>query len=163
MIAATGRRAIALAADATDPCSVGRVAQAALTQFGRVDIWVNHAGGQPDGQTRAIIDLDEANFRAQVDLNFGSVWASSVAAARIRGDGGSIVNIGSIAARRGRHAHYGLSAALKAAAGSLTTTLAAELAPRIRVDAVAPSAITTERFARPWASQKQRRTACYRR
>lgn len=145
-IAASGRRALGIVADATDPASVKQVADAALAAFGGIDIWVNNAGGQPDGQTRPFIETGADNFHAQVDLNLTSVWAGTVAAASCLSDGGSIVNISSVASRRGLHVNYGLYAALKAAVGSLTTTLAAELAPRIRVNAVAPSAIPTDTF-----------------
>lgn len=145
-VEALGRRAIGVVADATDPDAVQRVADAAIAAFGRIDIWVNNAGGQPDLKTRPFVEVGAENFRAQVDLNLTSVWAGTIAAAKTLSDGGSIINISSVASRRGLHMNYALYAALKAAIGNLTTSLAAELAPRIRVNAVAPSAVPTETF-----------------
>lgn len=145
-IEALGRRAVGLVADATDAEAMRQVAEKVMAAFGHVDIWVNNAGGQPDGKVRPFLDVDAENFTAQVDLNLASVWAGTRAAAPLLSEGGSIITISSVASRRGLHANYALYAALKSAIVSLTTSLAAELAPRLRVNAVAPSAIPTATF-----------------
>ncbi|MEY4372944.1 MAG: hypothetical protein RL219_1713, partial [Actinomycetota bacterium] len=72
-----------------------------------------------------------------------SVWRASVIAADRMADGGSIIHVTSPAATRGvpGSGHYG---AAKAGVNSLTMTMALELAPRIRVNGIAPGYVPTE-------------------
>ncbi|HEY0419956.1 MAG TPA: SDR family oxidoreductase, partial [Acetobacteraceae bacterium] len=72
-----------------------RLAQAAITRFGRIDIWVNDAGLSIFGRLDQISDEDH---RRLFDVNFwGIVYGSTVAAAHLRQHGGAIINLGSIA------------------------------------------------------------------
>jgi 7-alpha-hydroxysteroid dehydrogenase len=147
-IAGLGRRAIAVPADVTQPEQLRHLADVATAEFGRIDIWVNNAGGLPDGTPRYLTRTSEEQFDAQIALNLKAVWAGCVEAAeRMQEAGGVIVNISSRAAKdMGPSLKNGPYGASKAAVNSLTATFSRELAPKIRVNAVAPGPIPTENF-----------------
>jgi len=137
----SGGAAIAVATDVTDDDAVEALAQAAVAEFGGLDIWINNAGGSPI-QT-PLIELDRQEWDNTLRLNLTAVWVCSTIAARHMEDGGRIVNISSRAATmpvKGS-GHY---AAAKAGVNSLTTTMAVELGPRIRVNCIMPGAVPTE-------------------
>ena len=145
-IIAIGRRAIAVVTDATDMAQLERLATEAIAAFGKLTVWVNNAGGIPDATPNYLTRTSEASFDAQVSLNFKAVWMGSIVAARHMQDhGGAIVNISSRSSY-GPQVKNGPYGAAKAAANSLTATLAREVAPRIRVNAVAPGPTPTENF-----------------
>lgn len=121
------------------------VAQRTIAEFGRLDVWVNNVGGSDDKTTRALIDTPDDVFRAQLELNLTTAFQGCKAAARHMSNGGSIVNISSGAGTRGSP-FTGPYAAAKAGMNNLTQTLALELAPSIRVNAVAPGPVATEAF-----------------
>lgn len=139
----TGRKALAVAADVTDGDQFDAVI-AAAGELGALSIWVNNAGGLPDATPRYLTRTPEDRWDAQIDLNLKAVWMGAVRAAQAM-ETGSIVNISSRAAF-GPQLKNGPYGASKAAVNSLTQTLAAELAPKIRVNAVAPGPIPTENF-----------------
>jgi len=140
-IRGAGGRAIAVATDVTDDAAVEALAQAAVDEFGRLDIWVNNAGGSPI--QAPLVEMSRADWDAAIDLNLTAVWVATTVAARHMGDDGRIVNISSRAATtpvKGS-GHYN---AAKAGVNSLTETFAKELGPRIRVNCVMPGAVPTE-------------------
>lgn len=143
-----GRRGLAVPADVTSREQIELLGQSALDAFGRIDVWVNNAGGLPDGTPRYLTRTSEEQFEAQIDLNLKAVWAGCVeAAARMQENGGVIVNISSRSAKdMGPNLKNGPYGASKAAVNSLTATFSRELAPKIRVNAVAPGPIPTENF-----------------
>jgi 7-alpha-hydroxysteroid dehydrogenase len=144
-IKALGRNAIAVPTDVTKMAGIEALAQRTVAELGKLDIWVSNAGGLPDAIPRYLVRTPEDRWDAQIDLNLKSVWAGAVAAAGHMADGGVIINISSGAARGGQ-AKNGPYGASKAAVNSLTATLALELAPKIRVNAVAPGPIPTQNF-----------------
>lgn len=145
-ITALGRRALPLATDATDMAALEHLAEQAVSRLGKLTIWVNNAGGIPDGTPRYLTRTPEANFDAQISLNLKAVWMGAIVAARHMGEtGGAIVNISSRSAF-GAQVKNGPYGAAKAAVNSLTSTLSVELAPNIRVNAVAPGPVPTENF-----------------
>jgi NAD(P)-dependent dehydrogenase (short-subunit alcohol dehydrogenase family) len=135
-LAATLPGAIALEADVLDVATL----EAARDQIGAVDILVNAAGGNIAGATvgeRSFFELPVDALREVVDLNLlGTVLPSRVFGEHLT-SGGAIVNISSMAARRALTRVVGYGAA-KAAVENFTRWLAVELAPEIRVNAVAP-------------------------
>lgn len=144
-IRALGRRALPLATDATDAAALERLAAETVRQLGKLTIWVNNAGGIPDGTPRYLTRTPEDNFDAQIALNLKGVWLGATTAVRAMNEGGAIINISSRSAY-GPQVKNGPYGAAKAAVNSLTTTLAVEVAPKIRVNAVAPGPIPTENF-----------------
>lgn len=144
-IRALGRRALPLMTDATDAAALERLAAETVRQLGKLTIWVNNAGGIPDGTPRYLTRTPEDNFDAQIALNLKGVWLGATTAVRAMNEGGAIINISSRSAY-GPQVKNGPYGAAKAAVNSLTTTLAVEVAPKIRVNAVAPGPIPTENF-----------------
>jgi len=137
-IAALGGRAIAAQADVAIEANVMRLFERCDSSFGRLDALVNNASAffpTPIGTaTPAQFDtLFAANVRAPFFL-------AQAAAPHLRATRGAIVNLADIYADRPLRAHalYGMS---KAALVHMTRALALELAPDIRVNAIAPGAI----------------------
>jgi NAD(P)-dependent dehydrogenase (short-subunit alcohol dehydrogenase family) len=140
-IRAQGARALAVTTDVTDEAAVDALARAAIDAFGRLDIWVNNAGGSPV-QSR-LTRLSREDWDAAIALNLTAVWVCTTVAARYMRDGGRVVNISSRAAV-GPMPGSGHYAAAKAGVNSLTETFAHELGPRIRVNGIMPGAVPTE-------------------
>ena len=145
-IRALGRRAIAVPTDVTSSAALHALADEAVAQLGTPSIWVNNAGGLPDATPRYLTRTPEDRFDAQMDLNLKSVFMGCQVAAGCLGEnGGAIINISSRASK-GPQMKNGPYGASKAAVNSLTESFALELAPRIRVNAVAPGPVPTENF-----------------
>jgi len=136
----SGGAAIAVTTDVTDDDALDALARAAVDTFGKLTIWVNNAGGSP--MRMPIRELPRDEWDRTIALNLTSIYTGSIAAAKYMKKG-AIINITSGAGTGPvpGSAHYG---AAKAGTNSLTWTLAAEFAPDIRVNAVAPGAIPTE-------------------
>lgn len=147
-VQALGRKAVGIKTDVTDTGQIEALADDAEKALGPIDIWVNNAGGLPDGEPRYLTRTPEDKWDAQMDLNLKAVWAGCVTASkRMAENGGVIVNISSRASRdMGPNLKNGPYAASKAAVNSLTATFSIELAPKIRVNAIAPGPIPTENF-----------------
>jgi 7-alpha-hydroxysteroid dehydrogenase len=144
-VRALGRKGVAITTDMMDLAQIENLAAEAERALGKLTIWVNNAGGADDRTIRTLVEVPEYQWDFQDGLNLKAVWAGSVAAAKRMGEGASIINISSIAAFRPSPGN-GPYAAAKAGVNSLTRTMAVELAPKIRVNAVAPGPIPTEVF-----------------
>lgn len=138
-----GRRALIVDGDIRDLSET--IADRTIAEFGRLDVWVNNVGGSDEKTTRTLIDTPDEIFRSQLELNLTSAFQGAKAAAARMPDGGAIVNISSGAGMRGSP-FTGPYAAAKAGMNNLTQTLALELAPRVRVNAVAPGPVVTEAY-----------------
>jgi NAD(P)-dependent dehydrogenase (short-subunit alcohol dehydrogenase family) len=120
---------------------------ATLTRFGRVDVLVNNAGIT---DPKPLLEMTPDDWDRTLETNLRGTFFCSQRAARemiARGDGGRIVNIGSIHgfAAAPNHAHYEAS---KGGINMLTKACAVEWAPHdIQVNVVAPGAIEVERYA----------------
>lgn len=136
-------RVVGVGADVTDPTSHDTLAETALAEFGRLDMWVNNAGVFPQADFTDI-SPEQLALTYGVNVN-GVVYGGQTAARHFREIGGGvIVNMASVAAVRARvtRASYNSS---KAAVKHLTTCMAVELGPdNIRVNSIAPGFIDTE-------------------
>ena len=143
-IRSAGGRAIAVTTDVLDPEALERLAQRTIAELGPLTIWVNNAGGS--SARVPLTELSREEWRHTIELNLTSVWEGIVTAARHM-DTGSIINISSGAGTGPvpGSGHYG---AAKAGVNSLTMTASAELAPRIRVNGIAPGLVPTEIVAK---------------
>ena len=145
-IRARGRRALVIPTDSTNMAALEALAKRASDELGPITIWVSNAGGIPDGTPRYLTKTSEESWDAMIDLNLKSVWMGAVvAAAQMKENGGVIINTSSRASY-GPQVKNGPYGAAKAGVNSLTATLSRELAPKIRVNAVAPGPIPTENF-----------------
>ena len=110
------------------------------------EYYLKHSGGSDEKKTRRLVDTPDEIFRNQIELNLTTAFQGSKEAAKRMTNGGSIINISSGAGMRGSP-FTGPYAAAKAAMLNMTETLAIELAPKIRVNAVSPGPVVTEAFA----------------
>ena len=140
-IEAAGGRAVAVAADVTNPSEVEALVNSAIGNLGRLDIVVNNAGIY---QFARIEDSTEVLYRRQFDINVLGPLLLVGAATPHLGKGSSIINISSFVT----HVAIPESAiysGTKGAIDAITSVLSRELGPRgIRVNAVNPGLIETE-------------------
>ncbi|HKP41408.1 glucose 1-dehydrogenase [Mycobacterium sp.] len=139
----SGRRALTVATDVADPAQSQAMVDAAMSEFGHVDVLVNNAGvGTAVPATRETPE----EFRAVVDINLnGSYWAAQ-ACAKVMQPGSSIVNISSVLGLTTAGLPQAAYSASKAAIIGLTRDLAQQWGPRkgIRVNAIAPGFFESE-------------------
>ena len=140
-IVETGGRAEIAACDANDLDAVAALVPAAVAAFGRLDVVINNAGGT---MPRPFLDTSPGYLERAFHFNVTSAFALTKAAVPqfLAGDGGAVVNISSAIGRlrdRGMVA-YGTA---KAALTHMTRLSAADLAPRIRVNAIAVGSTAT--------------------
>lgn len=141
-VAEAGRRAHVVVADLSSVEAIAGLAQAAVDEFGRLDIVVNNVGG---AMPRPLLDTKPKHLTQAFDFNVSTAHALVLAAVPHmlnNPDGGSIINVTSAVGRvPGRaYAAYGTA---KAALAHYTKLAAMDLNPRIRVNAIAPGAILT--------------------
>ena len=147
-VRALGRRALPIAYHAGSWADADRLAEAAYAEFGHVDILVNNAGMSP---LYASLDaVTEELFDKVIGVNLkGPFRLSSIVGTRMAaGDGGSIINVSSIASQRPSptEAPYG---AAKAGINSLTGSLAAAFGPKVRVNCIVPGPFLTD-ISKAW-------------
>lgn len=124
----------------TDHCQA--TIEDVMSQFGRIDLLVNNAGINP--VFGPLIDLDRPVFERVLSTNVGAAlsWIQESYRAWMGAHGGSIVNVASIGGLRAV-TNAGAYAVSKAALIHLTRQLSLELAPLVRVNAVAPGTVKT--------------------
>lgn len=133
---------VAIETDVTDPDDIETVYSTTTDRFGGVDVVVNCAGIAQSATPTVAQDL--AEWERVMDVHVKGTYLSSQHALRsmLEGDGGRIVNISSIAGLGAFPKRTAYSPA-KAAIAMLTKTLAVEVAPSVRVNAVAPGYVRT--------------------
>ena len=152
-IEASGGRAIAIGADVADRAEVSALMDAVRDELGPLDVLVNNAGRTRFGPAQ---EVTEEDWDDVIDTNLRGAFFTTTAAVEAMGEKGSVINISSCAARLmvAYHAVYTTS---KGGLEAMTRQLALELAPRVRVNAIAPAATSIERnweydpdFDRSW-------------
>ena len=141
LVSATGRRAVTIAADLSNLDEVRRLAEVARSEFGRLDVVVNNVGGAiPLPFLDTTVDYLEEAFH----FNVSTAHALNLVAVplMLEHGGGAIVNISSVMGRvSGRgYAAYG---SVKAALAHYTRLVSKDLAPKIRVNAIAAGSTAT--------------------
>ncbi len=151
-----GVRALAVPCDVTERDQVEHLVDATQKEFGRLDVVVNNAGGTPP---KPILRTSERMFEQAFRFNVTSAFLLSRLAVphMLEHGGGSIVNISSAMGRltdRGFVA-YGTA---KGALSHMTRLMAVELAPRVRVNAIAVGSVETSALA-PFLEDEKNRAA----
>lgn len=142
-VEATGRRGLAVATDVAQSEDCNAMVEAAMTQFGRVDVLVNNAGiGTAVPATRETPE----QFRNVIDVNLNGCYWMAQACGRVMQPGSSIINISSVLALTTAGLPQAAYAASKSGLLGLTRDLAQQWATRkgIRVNAIAPGFFPTE-------------------
>ncbi|KQV18702.1 MULTISPECIES: SDR family NAD(P)-dependent oxidoreductase [unclassified Kitasatospora] len=140
-IEATGRRATAVRADAGDPAAVAEAVERTVTEYGRLDILVNNAGILMGGPLK---DISEAEVDRILAVNLRAAFLGARAAEPHLGEGGRIINIGSVGAHwfpQPGGALYGMT---KSALIGMTKGLARDFGPKgTTVNLISPGPIRT--------------------
>jgi NAD(P)-dependent dehydrogenase (short-subunit alcohol dehydrogenase family) len=141
------------AAHAAEPDQAAEVVDAAMQRFGGVDVLVNNAGTNP--YFGPLMEIDPVRADKTVRLNqFGVVlWSQLVWKASMSARGGAIVNVASVGGLL-TEPGIGYYNATKAAVIHLTRQMAAELAPSVRVNAVAPGIVRTQLARGLWENNE---------
>ena len=137
-----GRRAVAVACDLDDLSNMQPLIDAAVGELGGVDIVVNNVGGT---MPQPFLDTSLHAFEAAFHFNVATAYQLTKLAVPVmlERNGGSIINITSTMGRLADRGYVAYGTA-KGAVSHMTHLLAADLAPRIRVNAIAPGAIETD-------------------
>ncbi|MBQ5965599.1 SDR family oxidoreductase [Massilia sp. ZL223] len=141
-IEAGGGRALAIRSDAGDPAALQEAIDQAADRFGRINILVNNAGVLHLGP---VDEFALENFDNTIAVNVRAVFVGLKAALRHMGEGGRIVNIGSVNAFRVPFAGAAVYAMSKSALSGLVKGLARDLGPRgITINNVLPGPVDTD-------------------
>jgi len=140
-VEAAGRRAKVVASDLSDLRAVARLAEVASAAFGRLDVVVNNVGGTIPN---AFLDTTDEYLEEALRFNVGTAHALTRAAVPLMldGGGGTVVNISSVMGRVSGRGYLAYGTA-KAALAHYTRLAARDLAPRIRVNAIAVGSVAT--------------------
>ena len=153
-VRALGRRALAVPCDVTKSSELEALVANSLSELGRLDIVVNNAGGSPP---KPMLETSERMFEQAFHFNVTTAFRlTQLAVPHMRASGGgAVVNISSAAGRlvQPNFAAYGTA---KAALSFLTKNLGAELAPTVRVNAIAVGSVATSALL-PWLDEATRR------
>jgi NAD(P)-dependent dehydrogenase (short-subunit alcohol dehydrogenase family) len=146
--ASTGRRALPVAYHAGRWTDADRVAATVYEEFGRCDVLVNNAGMSP--LYPSLAEVSEELFDKVLSVNFkGPFRLSALVGARMAaGDGGSIINVSSIAAVQPTPNEL-VYAGAKAALNAMTVGIARAYAPKVRCNALMPGPFLTD-ISKAW-------------
>ena len=154
LAAELGPRAVAVAGNVRDPDHAAEAVTTAVRTFGSCDVLVNNAGTNPSAGSLMDVDMDAVDATWDVNQRAPLVWARAVWDGWMRDHGGSVVSIGSVGgmAPGPLLGAYNVS---KAALHHLTRQLAHELAPGVRVNAIAAAVVRTRLSEALWASDPE--------
>lgn len=148
----TGRRAVGVSVDVSDPAQIQRIVDTAMGAFGKIDVLVNNAGSSWGATFKRglLLELEASDFDGAFSTNVRSQFLCGKTVVPImqqQATGGSIVNMSSVAGQLNLvpSPTMALYSATKAAILSFTRSMAAEWAPKVRVNALMPGLIQTDR------------------
>ncbi len=153
-------RVLAVAARADSDGAAEETMAQALERFGAVDILVNNAGTNPSGGPIMSVEMGAIDKTWAVNQRAPLVWARAAHRHWMEANGGSIVNVASVGGIRPAP-FLGAYNVSKAALIHLTHQLAFELAPKIRVNAVAPGVVKTKLSEMLWTSDESAAAATH--
>ena len=139
--------------DVTDRATLDRVREAAVDALGGVDVVVASQGAI---SRQSVADVDEDEWDRVTDVALGGVRRVTQAMVPAMADGGAIVNVSSLAARLSM-ANLPAYSAAKGGVEAFTRASAKELAPEIRVNAVAPGFVITPQNEDTYAEGTEKR------
>jgi 7-alpha-hydroxysteroid dehydrogenase len=154
-----GRRALCVPTDVRKTPDLERLVAAALQEFGRIDLLVNNAGGTGP---RPALQTSEAFFEAALRMNVTQAFLlTRMVAPEIAGTAGegAVVNISSRSSDMVQTAFVAYGAG-KAALNMMTRNLAAELAPKVRVNAISVGGVATDALAVVLTNEALREQFC---
>jgi len=148
-------RAVGYGAHATDEDAAAACVEFALERFGSVDILVNNAGTNP--AFGPVVNQDYARFAKTMDVNVWApvLWTQLAWRSWMADHGGAVINtasVGGMAVSPGLGTYHTSKAALI----HLTKQLALELAPKVRVNAIAPGVVRTRMAEALWKDDEGR-------
>jgi len=157
IVAAAGDRAgqvAVCAANAGDPDAAAACVATTVERFGGVDVLVNNAATNPYMGRMIDIDLPRLDKTYDVNLRGAFVWTQEAYRQSMAERGGNVVNISSIGGLSVETSigHYNVT---KAALLHLTRSLAKELAPQIRVNAICPGLVKTDMARALWEGNEE--------
>jgi 3-oxoacyl-[acyl-carrier protein] reductase len=140
-ITAAGGKAVAVRGDVSKTAEAQDIIEAAIKNYGRLDILVNNSGVYEFVPIEAIT---EEHFHRHFNVNVLGLLLATQAAVKYLGEGGSIINIGSVASRI-TPPNSAVYSGTKAAVDAITGVLSRELGPKkIRVNTLSPGVVETE-------------------
>jgi 3-oxoacyl-[acyl-carrier protein] reductase len=152
--------ALAVAGKADDPEHQADTIRQAIETFGSLDLLVNNTGINPAYGPLVDLDLNAARKVVEVNCIAAVAWVQQAHRAWMKEHGGAIVNVSSVSGVRPAPG-IGFYGASKAMLVSLTELMAIELAPEIRVNAVAPAVVKTKFAAALYEGREEQVAAAY--
>jgi NAD(P)-dependent dehydrogenase (short-subunit alcohol dehydrogenase family) len=152
--------ALAVQGKADDEAHQADTVRQTIDRFGSLDVLVNNAGINPVAGPLMDMPLDAVRKTVEVNVTSALAWTQQAWQAKLRDHGGTVLNVASIAGVRPGPflGWYGIS---KAALIHLTKQLALELAPGVRVNAIAPGIVKTKFATALYAHDEEGVTAGY--
>lgn len=152
--ASIGAGAVGFGAHATDEARAQACVDFAVSELGSLDILINNVGTNP--AFGPVVDQDHSRFAKTFDVNVWApvLWTGLAWRAWMQEHGGAIINTASVGGLV-TEAHIGVYNATKAALIHLTKQLAVELAPQVRVNAVAPGVVRTKLSEALWKTRER--------
>ena len=140
-ITAAGGKAVAVRGDVSKAAEAQAIIEAAIKNYGRLDIVVNNSGVYEYAPLEAIT---EEHFHRHFNINVLGLLLATQAAVKYLGEGSSIINIGSVASRI-TSPNSAVYTGTKAAVDAISVVLSRELGPKkIRVNTISPGIVETE-------------------